>query len=87
MNDAQAIWSVLGAIGLLVLKELIAAVVLYFRSKNQAIMELQMTCRDLGKDVKTLTEKLDSVMRLKADVDYLFKAHRANGGPVPPQNQ
>lgn len=82
MTDANALMSVLGAIGLLILKEIISAAAGYFKSKNEAILDLKSSVKDLNHEIKRLNERIDELCRLKSDVSSLHEKIRTISSKV-----
>jgi hypothetical protein len=74
--------SVIYAIGLLIAKEVISAVVEYFKNKNKSESELKIAVVRLTHDVERLSEKIDDLLRLKGDVNNLWAKLRDS---TPPQ--
>lgn len=68
--------SVLGAIGLLVMKELIAAVANYFGKKNKESQDTALAINTLTIKVANMDDKLDQILRLKEDVSSLHEKMR-----------
>lgn len=68
--------SILAVIGGLILREIVSSIASYFKSRNNAITDLQKALTENTYEMKSIKEQLQDLARLKTDVNELFRRSR-----------